>query len=114
MRQSHAKLRKSSARKSRPRSPEPAVGLEGRPHLGDPVPGNSPERSQTPTVKGLNTTRAARLDRSAPEPHSPPKQGQDLRHRFPIVGIGASAGGLEAFTELLHHLPSDTGMAFVV
>jgi two-component system CheB/CheR fusion protein len=32
----------------------------------------------------------------------------------PIVGIGASAGGLEAFTELLRHLPSDTGMAFVL
>ncbi len=33
---------------------------------------------------------------------------------FPIVGIGASAGGLEAFTELLKHLPLDTGMAFVL
>src|SRR6478672_9844177 len=33
---------------------------------------------------------------------------------FPIVGIAASAGGLEAFTELLSHLPSDTGMAFVL
>jgi two-component system CheB/CheR fusion protein len=32
---------------------------------------------------------------------------------FPIVGIGASAGGLEAFTGLLQHLPIDTGMAFV-
>ncbi|MEY3868679.1 MAG: hypothetical protein RLZZ338_2570 [Cyanobacteriota bacterium] len=33
---------------------------------------------------------------------------------FPIVGIAASAGGLEAFTELLKHLPTDTGMAFVL
>ncbi|MBW4512977.1 MAG: PAS domain-containing protein [Scytonematopsis contorta HA4267-MV1] len=33
---------------------------------------------------------------------------------FPIVGIGASAGGLEAFTQLLSHLPTDTGMAFVL
>jgi len=32
----------------------------------------------------------------------------------PIVGIGASAGGLEAFTELLKHLPLDTGMGFVL
>ncbi len=31
-----------------------------------------------------------------------------------VVGIGASAGGLEAFTELLGHLPDDTGMAFVL
>ena len=33
---------------------------------------------------------------------------------FPIVGIGASAGGLEAFTQLLGLLPDDTGMAFVL
>jgi two-component system, chemotaxis family, CheB/CheR fusion protein len=33
---------------------------------------------------------------------------------FPIVGIGASAGGLEAFTELLKHLPATTGMAYVL
>jgi two-component system, chemotaxis family, CheB/CheR fusion protein len=31
-----------------------------------------------------------------------------------IVGIGASAGGLEAFSELLKNLPTNTGMAFVV
>lgn len=34
--------------------------------------------------------------------------------KFPIVGIGASAGGLEAVTRLLKHLPANTGMAFVV
>jgi two-component system, chemotaxis family, CheB/CheR fusion protein len=30
-----------------------------------------------------------------------------------VVGIGASAGGLEAFSALLEQLPLDTGMAFV-
>lgn len=39
---------------------------------------------------------------------------QPTPQRFPIVGIGASAGGLEALDELFDHLPSDTGMAFVV
>src|SRR4051812_8259610 len=33
---------------------------------------------------------------------------------FPIVGVGASAGGLEAFTQLLANTPADTGMAFVL
>ncbi len=33
---------------------------------------------------------------------------------FPIVGVGASAGGLEAFHQLLGSLPVDTGMAFVL
>ncbi len=32
----------------------------------------------------------------------------------PIVGVGASAGGLEAFSQLLEHLPRDTGMAYVL
>ena len=33
---------------------------------------------------------------------------------FPVVGIGASAGGFEAFGEMLNALPTDTGMAFVL
>lgn len=33
--------------------------------------------------------------------------------QFPIVAIGASAGGLEAITALLQNLPPDTGMAFI-
>lgn len=32
---------------------------------------------------------------------------------FPIVAIGASAGGIEAITELLKNLPPSTGMAYV-
>ncbi len=32
---------------------------------------------------------------------------------FPVVGVGASAGGLEAFSALLANLPETTGMAFV-
>ena len=34
--------------------------------------------------------------------------------KFPVAGIGASAGGLEAFLQLLKGLPIDTGMAFVL
>jgi two-component system, chemotaxis family, CheB/CheR fusion protein len=33
---------------------------------------------------------------------------------FPIVGIGASAGGLEAFEQFFRACPPDTGMAFVL
>jgi two-component system CheB/CheR fusion protein len=36
------------------------------------------------------------------------------RDGYLIVGIGASAGGLDAISELLSHIPSDIGMAFVV
>lgn len=34
--------------------------------------------------------------------------------RYPIVGVGASAGGLGAFRTLLQSLPDDSGMSFVL
>ncbi len=36
------------------------------------------------------------------------------KNDFPIVGIGASAGGLEAFIKVFKKMPIDTGMAFVL
>jgi two-component system, chemotaxis family, CheB/CheR fusion protein len=58
-------------------------------------------------------TKAAKTGDTSPSrgkkhPQPAPKKS------FPVAGIGASAGGLEAFTALLKHLPVDTGMAFVV
>ncbi len=43
-----------------------------------------------------------------------PDTGVGSRLPFPVVGIGASAGGLEACTALLKALPANPGMAFVV
>ena len=47
---------------------------------------------------------------------STPKNSQLTRStlKFPVVGIGASAGGLTALLTLFEHMPSDCGMAFVV
>jgi two-component system, chemotaxis family, protein-glutamate methylesterase/glutaminase len=33
---------------------------------------------------------------------------------FPVVCVGGSAGGLDAYTRLLRHLPSDMGVAIVI
>ena len=33
---------------------------------------------------------------------------------FPVVGVGASAGGLEAFRQLLAHVPANAGLALVL
>ena len=33
---------------------------------------------------------------------------------FPVVGIGASAGGLSALARFFTHMPVDSGTAFVV
>src|SRR5271170_7721921 len=47
--------------------------------------------------------------RSSPMRRSPPGN-----NHFPVVGLGASAGGLDAFRRLLSVLPADTGMAFIL
>src|ERR1043165_3753615 len=45
------------------------------------------------------------------EPMSAPELDQAAFH---VVGIGASAGGLDALERFFDALPTDTGMAFVV
>src|SRR5262249_8538175 len=54
--------------------------------------------------------------KTAPLPSDAAKAAEerDGHSPFPIVGVGASAGGLEAFSQLLEHLPEKTGMAFVL
>jgi two-component system CheB/CheR fusion protein len=59
-------------------------------------------------------------------PESPDRIGSDRKQAsgekpeepgletFGIVGVGASAGGLEAFSDVLKALPADTGLAFVL
>jgi len=52
-----------------------------------------------------------------PEPQGTPPEEDGLRRleaAFPIVGIGASAGGLEALELFLGKVPELSGMAFVI
>jgi len=59
--------------------------------------------------------KAARPAKRKPRPARPRRRpSRTPGAAFPIVGIGASAGGLEAMTQLLKHLPARTGMAFVL
>ena len=53
----------------------------------------------------------ASLARPRTSRSSPAVRGSDI---FPIVGIGASAGGLEACQKFLTALPDSTGMAFIL
>ena len=46
--------------------------------------------------------------------NSPDKELIKSQNNFPVVGIGASAGGLEAFKKLLKAIPEDSGMAYVL
>ncbi|MBI3461504.1 MAG: chemotaxis protein CheR [Planctomycetes bacterium] len=69
-------------------------------------------------VRQPNQTPAGPAE-SAPLPAgagpSPPRgEAEACQPRLPVVGIGASAGGLEALTEFLQAMPADSGMAFVI
>jgi two-component system CheB/CheR fusion protein len=97
--------------------------LSGRPQGKSPRP---KERSAPPSDKPPNSEQPA-IDTGAPDKKQPPSETQAgpaapanenfclLRgHGFPIVGVGASAGGLEALEALFSDMPAKSGMAFVV
>src|SRR5256885_2644863 len=68
-------------------------------------------------AKGKGSRAQARVaDAGLPGPDTDPAMRVSERHElpFPVVGVGASAGGLDAFSKLLHGLPPDIGMAFVL
>jgi two-component system CheB/CheR fusion protein len=44
---------------------------------------------------------------------SPPDSRTAAAPHFPIVGVGASAGGVQAFTQLVERLPADPGLALI-
>src|SRR5436190_3293413 len=74
-------------------------------------------RKVTPGKKKRSTSRkakptAANTKRQKLSAGSGPEDGKKIKS-FPIVGIGGSAGGLEAFSNLLEHLPTDLGMAYI-
>ena len=86
-----------------------ARGAKKQLHLKkDPIAGKSRQKLQSSKSSSEPAT-------GSPTNNIPSTEESSSREKsFPIVGIGASAGGLEAFTNLLEHLPPDTGMAFVL
>jgi two-component system CheB/CheR fusion protein len=59
-------------------------------------------------------TSDAHTQSSEETPSAPGAAAKPQRDPMRVVGIGASAGGLDAFRELLQALPADSGMAFVI
>ena len=58
----------------------------------------------------INTPKTTKMPTSKKEKTPPPASVQN----FPVVGIGASAGGLDAFKRLLTAIPENSGMAYVL
>ena len=62
-------------------------------------------------------SKSAQADESAAEPAEVPAADDFVERAFlpfPVVGIGASAGGIEALNAFFDGLPQENGMAFVV
>src|SRR5205814_7603463 len=71
----------------------------------------------TPRGSRRKSTRTAGLKVDKAELREAPDEtlaASSRPHPFSIVGIGASAGGFEAFSHLLGRLPADTGLAYVL
>jgi len=73
------------------------------------TPGQKASKSSVPD-KAQKGAAAAEPQRKARAPRTSLSHTGGPR----VVGIGASAGGLEAFTQFLQALSPDTGMAFVL
>jgi two-component system CheB/CheR fusion protein len=75
-----------------------------------------PGKNTRPQAK--NSSRVAprrKLGRKVePAATSQPIEPSIPEEPHPIVGVGASAGGFEAFRELLKALPANTGLALVL
>lgn len=69
------------------------------------------EVAGTPRKSRSSVRRPSVQDIDAQDPDQPREAVEQLS--FSVVGLGASAGGLEAFQRLLEHLPGNTGMAYV-
>ena len=69
-------------------------------------------------IRGKIMKKTTTSLRSIKEPDrkktSPPSKEKIPDIHFPIIGIGASAGGLEAFELFFKTMPVDSGMAFVL
>lgn len=84
---------------------------------------NAPEKKNLPPKK---KPAGGKVKSSAPNKKKPaaPKKNNEVplpnapltksANQFPVIGIGASAGGLEAFKKLLKAIPENSGMAFVL
>ncbi|WP_353846432.1 chemotaxis protein CheB, partial [Pseudomonas sp.] len=73
-----------------------------------------PSRCRARRVLDSACSLAQGIAMSADSPHHPAVDDPELRSlSFPVVGIGSSAGGLQAVKQFFKHMPSDSGMAFV-
>ncbi|MBV9081441.1 MAG: hypothetical protein JOZ62_02095, partial [Acidobacteriaceae bacterium] len=86
---------------------------------GDPITDEQPDLAQDENAGEAVSvasvaTREVQVGSAPIVSDTPDEIDEQNRLPFNVVGIGASAGGVEAYIELFDDLPPNTGMAFVV
>ena len=101
---------KAVARNPRHQKDAPKAPSKGRESAKVPMPGRGRREDLQP--------QSAPLD-SSPAEDAPRQTASDETiafddPAFPVVGVGASAGGLEALEQFLKNVPERSGMAYVI
>jgi two-component system CheB/CheR fusion protein len=84
--------------------PRKASPKTGKPAAPKPKQDSSKSPAKKTAKRSKSTPKAKQAKAS--------KTGKETS--FPVLGLGASAGGLEAFLQFFDAMPSETGMAFLV
>jgi two-component system CheB/CheR fusion protein len=85
-----------------------ALVPQARPKL---TPKLTPKLAPKSSPKSSQNSPQKLSQKSSPTPSRP---SDTHPARFSIIGLGASAGGLEAFEQFFRNVPADSGMAFVL
>jgi len=97
------------------KSANPAKPARSGKSAGDGAPRPAASGSSTSSTKSPRRGKAPKAGKAPKGAKGAQAKGpRAAAEAFPIVGIGASAGGLEAMTELLKGLPARTGVGFVL
>jgi two-component system CheB/CheR fusion protein len=79
------------------------------------------KKGKPKTAKPVQETKVGippEAEKKKPAPRKPSSKERvsppSVSDAFPIVGMGASAGGLEAFTSFFNNMPAESHMAFVL
>src|SRR5665647_17832 len=89
-------------------------GQDYRGKMGERKKNTGSRNRPNPSARGKPARSGAPHEAGPSLSPAVPPGGTDAKGSFHVVGIGASAGGLEAFEQFFSNMPVDTGMTFVL
>jgi two-component system, chemotaxis family, CheB/CheR fusion protein len=113
--------RQKTEERNLPAMGDGAQAIESIEHRGEQAPGDGGKAAELIEPLGEQEGKARADDGAGSQStefsmtvESPAEEQQAPALPYPVAGFGASAGGLQAFKEILENLDPQTGMAFVL